>query len=280
MIILSKNLPRIFPESSQNLPRIIQESSKNHPRIFPEYSQNLGIFPESWNLPRNPLNSMELWDFIIQTMQVKQQHSSPKTNKGALQPAATFMEMVEAFDSIMGDYDYSDYWLSAQEKRGAGKKVIRPLPNPNITSCYLYQHLRSFVQSKVTAQSSGLTPGLTCPTTDNSNRQVRLPITIRRCLIENRCDWKPQNVTITWLVAYLHRNLPNTQHPKWQKFTLSHRCLSAGTGTVLICLCGEHMVWEKHSTNLGRGYRLCRGSCTHCNEMLCHCQGIHNPCCI
>jgi len=213
-------------------------------------------------------------------MQVKQQHSSPKTNKGASRPAATFMKMVEAFDSIMGDYDYSDRWLSNQEKRGAGKKVVRPPLNPNATSCPLYQHLRGFVNSKIAAQTTGLTPGRTCPTTDDGYARVRLPTTIRRCLMENRCDWSPQNVTLTWLVAYLHRKLPNRQDPNWQKFTLSHRCLSAGTGSELICLDGEHVVWEAHSTNLSRGYRLCRRSCTHCNEMLCRCQGLHDPCCV
>jgi len=205
-------------------------------------------------------------------------HSS--SNKGAYEPAASFIKMVKAFDLIMSDYDYSDNWLSPQERRGSGKKVVRPLLNPNITSCPLYQHLRGFVKGKITMSSVGMTLGTTCPTTSNNNRQVRLPITIRRCLIENGCDWAPQNVTLTWLVAYLHRKLPNMQDPNWKKFTLSHRCLSAGTGSELICLCGEHLVWEDHSINLSRGYRLCRRSCTHCNKMLCCCQGLHDPCCI
>jgi len=207
--------------------------------------------------------------------------SAKTKNKGASRPAETFMDMVEAFDTIMSDYDYSDRWLSNQEKnKGTGKRVVRP-PLNHSTSCPLYQHLRGFVNGKITNPASpGLTAGTYCPTTGGKNRQVRLPATIQRCLAENGCKWAPQNVTLTWLVAYLYRNLPDTKKQDWQNFTLSHRCLSAGTGVELICLRNDHLVWEEHSTNLSRGYRVCRKDCTHCEKKLCVCQGIHKPCCI
>jgi hypothetical protein len=198
------------------------------------------------------------------------------------------MLMANTLDYIAVYYDDSDYWLSPQERRGSGMRSLRPDRNPMSRASYLSQHIRFIIRTATSkCESVDTETGGTCLVYDK--RQVRLPIPIRRCLNSAEAElltrygqfWNPQNVTVHWLVAYLHRNFPDSTKAGWENFSCSHRCLSGSLkSTDRPCLVAEHLVWEPHSVNLARGYRICRARCKHCNQMLCHCQSIHIPPCL
>jgi len=88
-------------------------------------------------------------------------------------------------------------------------------------------------------------------------------------------DPSGSKVTISWIIAAINTNFPNEDMDGWQNFEYSHRC----GRQIEFCLEVECGVWESRSINQSRSGSICRRKCNHCNELLCACQGIHNPHC-
>lgn len=195
--------------------------------------------------------------------------------------AALYMKMVESLDSIKDIYDASSVWISQSEREGHSTKSDRPkkLRENTTKICYLHQHLyyRLIQMVKDIRQNQS---GSLCILADKTKRQIRLPVPIRRCLVQNNSPWHPQNVNLIWVATYLAGIHPDTSQEGWINFTCSHRCLSCETGVEMICLVAHHMNWESIGDNLSRGYKLCRKNCKHCGIMLCKCNNLHDPTCI
>jgi len=105
----------------------------------------------------------------------------------------------------------------------------------------------------------------------NGNPRIGIPSAIVHLYNE---QVKRRKVPVSWIAAYLHDVLPDQMQCDWQHFQLSHRCIVGD------CVNPQHLCWESASTNQSRGYGVCRVICTHCRQMLCHCQNLHDPHCV
>lgn len=228
-----------------------------------------------------------------------------KPNRGSITPAKNFRGLVSLFNAVESSYTYesAQKYLGNQDKQRLrkGSKLNSTFPpDDGSGTSYLRQQLSAVLEKVPSEKVSPLFGGKSCIIV--KVRERKIPETILKYIYGFKTDldksfittddgdMKPVvNVTLHWVASYLGKVFP-ARVDGWEKFSCSHKCLS-GLGPTpkevnekneraQYCLEPTHMVWESHSDNTSRGYRVCRRVCSHCAEMLCVCQSIHNPPCI
>jgi hypothetical protein len=217
-----------------------------------------------------------------------QTYSAQKANH--CEHGLRFMQLVQSLDNILGSYDRKVPTKSCA-------RFFPPKPKYTIHGDvfdfaipYLKIHLREWVRghcgNRLQSTRSPawciplVTPTGSLSTQDDAMRP--LPKAIVRKLIATHQVWQADRVTVTWIVCYLERRLPDTSVIGWERFGCSHRCISGGTGKQMVCLSSNHLIWESMAANISRGYgyMLCWQDCNHCGLKLCVCQGLHKPPCL
>ena len=190
--------------------------------------------------------------------------------------AQRFMIMVRSFDWIMRYYEREVPPRARQADFPVHPRAAEHVP-------YLKIHLRSWVdhyQTQTIVNRSG-TNCVCLVRNQNDDGRRPLPNAIVRCLRDCNCRWQQDRVTVTWVIAYLHRKFPPYYMPNnsWRDYQLSHRCLGANQNQY--CLVADHLVWESAATNQSRGYRICMAIChCGCGMTICEANQIHTRCCI
>jgi hypothetical protein len=199
-----------------------------------------------------------------------------------------FMQLVQSLDNILDRYDRI---VPLRGRQGD----FPPTPTHSaygvtfdIAIPYLKVHLREWVRCHTDYDArvkSTRSENVWCvPLKGHRVKEdaVRaLPRPIVACLKGSNQVWQAEKVTVTWIVCWLERRLPNTAKNGWESFECSHLCICGGTGMKMVCLSSDHLFWESKAVNQSRGGNpLCFRDCTHCNRKLCHCQGLHDPPCL
>lgn len=154
------------------------------------------------------------------------------------------------------------------------KQSPKKYPKPVSGEDYLITHLKHVIENNTEKEPDK--DGCLCsPLRDgeSDNPRVGIPSTIQACLRTHGYNpplrWKKP---ISWLVCYVHNTRP--EENSGESLQCSHRCLFGK------CCTPSHLVWETASYNQGRGYKICQKLCSHCGDMLCECQELHDPPCI
>lgn len=104
--------------------------------------------------------------------------------------------------------------------------------------------------------------------------------------------WCAPAVEASWIACYIGNRdglrpqlFPNTTLPNWRNFECSHRCIehwqrSNPADADLHCICMQCLIWESKPNNQARGHSRCGRMCAHnCGQIVCVCQGVHQPPC-